>query len=452
MRRLTRSFVASGSYEVGEKQECVLQAFLGTCVGVAVFDTVANVGGLIHLLLPEPASPGSIDQPEKYATTGMPLFLEKLINLGATPENLTAVVAGGALVGPVTPQDIHLDIGGRTAEKAYIALHDAGIKVQRSETGGFFTCSIELNMLNWQCRIEPSGFDAAGPSTSESSPAMADIQRAIESIRPIPQVALKVLRIIKDGEYDIQKITEEVKKDQVISARTIQLCNSAIFTKRHEVVSLDHALVFLGQELFIKLVISAAVRSYYDQSGNGYSLCKGGLYHHAIGTAMIAEKIVVLTKDIPPAIAYTAGLLHDIGKVVLDQYIAAAYPMLYREFQNESADLIKAETRILGLDHTRVGGLLAKKWSLPTALVDVIRFHHEPEKSDNDRPLTTIVYLADLLMSRFHSGLELERIGAARLIERLATLGLSPAHFQSLVDLIPDKVFEPVEEKSENNG
>ena len=452
MRRLTRSFVASGSFEVGKQQGCVLQAFLGTCVGVAVFDTVADVGGLIHLLLPEPASPGSIDQPEKYATTGMPLFLKKLMNLGATPKNMTAVVAGGALVGPVTPQDIHLDIGGRTAENAYIALHDAGIKVQRSETGGFFTCSIELNMLNWQYRIDPSGFDAAGPSASESSPAMADIQRAIESIRPIPQVALKVLRIIKDGEYDIQKITEEVKKDQVISARTIQLCNSAIFTKRHEVVSLDHALVFLGQELFIKLVISAAVKSYYDQSGNGYSLCKGGLYHHAIGTAMIAEKIVVLTKNIPPAIAYTAGLLHDIGKVVLDQYIAAAYPMLYREFQNESADLIKAETRTLGLDHTRVGGLLAKKWSLPSALVDVIRFHHEPEKSQKDRPLTTIVYLADLLMSRFHSGLELERIGAARLVERLATLGLSPAHFQSLVDLIPDKVFEPVEEKSENNG
>lgn len=453
MKRLMRSFVASGSFEVGAKEKRLLQAFLGTCVGVAVVDPVADVGGLIHLLLPEPATPDSAYQPEKYASTGMPMFLKALMDQGATPQNMKAVVAGGALVGPVTPQDIHLDIGGRTAEKAYIALHDAGVTVERSETGGFFTCSIELDMQSWRCHIEPSGFEAEGPSAPESSPKLEseDIQQAIERIRPIPQVALKVLRIIKDDDYDIKRITDEVKKDQVISARTIQLCNSAIFTKRQDVVSLDHALVFLGQDLFIKLVIAAAVKSYYDQSGNGYSLCKGGLYHHAIGTAMIAEKIVSLTNNIPPAIAYTAGLLHDIGKVVLDQYIAAAYPMLYREFQNKSTDLINAETTILGMDHTRVGGILAKKWSLPSALVDVIRFHHEPEQSRNHRPLTTIVYLADLLMSRFHSGLELERIGAARLVERLASLELSPDQFQALVDLIPSQVFEPAEERSDNH-
>jgi HD-like signal output (HDOD) protein/chemotaxis receptor (MCP) glutamine deamidase CheD len=452
MKRLARSFVASGSFEVGDKQERLLQAFLGTCVGVVIIDEVAGVGGLIHLLLPEPVSIGGTDQPGKYATTGMPLFIKRLMDLGATPANMKAVVAGGALVGPLTPQDMHLDIGGRTAEKVYRALHEAGITVERSETGGFFSCTIELDMHAWQCRIEPSGFDVVGGAMPESSPQMADIQQAIETIRPIPQVALKVLRIIKDGDYDIQKITEEVKKDQVISARTIQLCNSAMFSKRHEVVSLDHALVFLGQELFIKLVISAAVKSYYDQCGNGYSLCKGGLYHHAIGTAMIAEKIVGLTKDTVPAIAYTAGLIHDIGKVVLDQYISAAYPMLYREFQNNATDLIEAETRILGMDHTRIGGLLAKKWSLPAPLVEVIRFHHQPEKSSRDRALTTTIYLADLLMSRFHSGLELERMEAARLVERLASLELSPAQFQTLIDIIPMKVFEPAEERSEHNG
>ena len=452
MTRLHRSNVASGSFEVGETQDLLLQAFLGTCVGVAVIDTVAGVGGLIHLLLPEPVSTGGTDQPEKYATSGMPLFLKQLMDRGATPNNMKAVVAGGALVGPLTPLDMNLNIGGRTAEKVYMALHDAGIAVECSETGGFFTCCLELDMKHWECRIEPFGFDAAATPIPESAPVISDIQQAIESIRPIPQVALKVLRIIQDGTYDIRKVAEEVKRDQVISARTIQLCNSAMFAKRHEVVSLDHALVFLGQELFIKLVISAAVQSYYHQCGNGYSLCKGGLYHHAIGTAMIAEKIVGLTKNIAPAVAYTAGLLHDIGKVVLDQYISAAYPMLYREFQNNTADLIEAETRILGMDHTHVGGLLAEKWSLPAPLVDVIRFHHQPEESRSDRSLTTIVYLADLLMSRFHSGLELERMGAARLTDRLASLELSPSHFQTLVDLIPQKVFAPVEERSEDNG
>ncbi|MBC2743974.1 MAG: HDOD domain-containing protein [Desulfosarcina sp.] len=314
--------VASGSFEVGNTQSRLLQAFLGTCVGVAVFDGTAGVGGLIHLLLPEPINPDQVDHPAKYATTGMPLFLNQLMDMSATRENMRAVVAGGALVGPLSPQDMNLNIGGRTAEKVYTALHTQGIAVERSETGGFFTCSIELDMASWTCEIRPAGFDVSFHEPGSIEPVTGDIHQAIETIRPVPQVALKVLRIISEGTYDIDKVADEVKKDQVISARTIQLCNSAMFSKRNDVVSLDHALVFLGQDLFIKLVISAAVQSYYNQSGNGYSLCKGGLYHHAIGTAMIAEKVARLTNSTIPSIAYTAGLLHDIGKVVLDQYIA----------------------------------------------------------------------------------------------------------------------------------
>lgn len=448
---LKKYHVPSGSFETGNSQPRLLQAFLGTCVGVAVFDKTAGVGGLIHLLLPEPVSQMSMDQPEKYATTGMPLFLEQLFNLGATRKNMTAIVAGGALVGPLTPQDMALDIGGRTAENVYTALHNKGISVERAETGGFFTCCIELDMQRWLCEIKPVGFDLVAPHAPEPLPTTADLQQAIESIRPIPQVALKVLRIMEDGSYDIARVAEEVRKDQVISARTIQLCNSAIFTKRHEVVSLDHALVFLGQELFIKLVISAAVQSYYNQSGDGYSLCKGGLYHHAIGTAMVAEKIAATTGKAAPGIAYTAGLLHDIGKVVLDQYITGAYPMLYREFQGRQSEMIDVETRILGMDHTRVGELLARKWSLPSPLTDAIRFHHQPAESRNKDALTTIVYLADLLMSRFHTGLELERMGTGGLTDHLARIDLAAEQFSHLVDLIPGKVFEPQMDTAENN-
>ena len=444
-----KKHVASGSFEVGNTQPRLLQAFLGTCVGVAVFDAAAGVGGLIHLLLPEPANPSRVDQPEKYATTSMPVFLKQLLSQGAARENMQAVIAGGALVGPLTPQDMSLDIGGRTAEKAEAALETEGIAVVRSETGGFFTCCLELDMQRWECRIQPAGFDAENTYGSGSSPALSDVKQAIETIRPIPQVALKVMRIIEEGAYDIDKVAGEVKKDQVIGARTIRLCNSALFTKRHDVISLDHALVFLGQERFIKLVISAAVQSYYNQCGNGYSLCKGGLYHHAIGTAMIAEKIASMTEKASSSVAYTAGLLHDIGKVVLDQYITGAYPMLYREFQDRQSEIIDAEIRVLGMDHTRVGELLAKNWSLPAALTDAIRFHHRPEKSLKNAPLTTIVYLADLLMSRFHTGLELERMGTDNLTDHLAQLDLSTEQFYDLVDLIPGTVFEPVMETTE---
>lgn len=438
--------VASGSFEVGATQSRRLEAFLGTCVGVAVYDAVAGVGGLIHLLLPEPSGDWNVEQPEKYAATGMPLFLNRLLDLGATRAKLEAVVAGGALVGPLTLQDLDLDIGGRTAETVFKVLDNAGVTVVQAETGGFFTCCIELDMQSWTCSIRPAGFDAPDAKSGPAAAAVSDIRQAIEAIRPIPQIALKVLRLIEDGSFDIDQVAAAVGKDQVISARTLQLCNSALFSKRRQIVTLDHALVYLGQELFLKLVISAAVQSYFNQSGNGYSLCKGGLYHHAIGTAVIAEQIAAETQRALPGMAYMAGLLHDIGKVVLDQFIVTTYPMLYREFQDQQSEIIAVENRVLGMDHTRVGELLARQWSLPACLTGVIRFHHQPEQDPGDASLTPIVYLADLLISRFHSGLELERIGTDHLAAQLARLGLSTTRLCELVGRIPANVFQPARE------
>ncbi len=435
--------VAAGSYEIGMTQPRRLQAFLGTCVGVAAFDRVAGVGGLLHLLLPEPVNPRSVDSPEKYATTAMPKFLERLEALGATRANLTAVVAGGALVGPVSRQDMQLDIGGRTTEIALEILDRMAISVDRSETGGFFTCCLELDMQRWTCTIEPAGFEYAGGHRVGSLPTAADIEQAIAAVRPIPQVALKVLRIVEDADYSISRVADIVRKDQVISARTIQLCNSAMFTKRHEVASLDHALVYLGRELFLKLVISAAVQSYFDQVGMGYSLCKGGLYHHAVGTAMVAETIAGVSGVAAAGTAYTAGLLHDIGKVVLDQYIAGAYPILYREIQLRE-DIMDAENRILGVDHTRVGERLARSWALPQRLIRVIRDHHRPAAEQEDEVLTAVVSLADLLMSRLRCDLERERIGAGDLADQLVRIGLNAGQFQELIDRIPDHVFSAV--------
>jgi HD-like signal output (HDOD) protein len=107
----------------------------------------------------------------------------------------------------------------------------------------------------------------------------------------------------------------------------------------------------------------------------------------------------------------------------------------------EANSSLEAERRILGIDHTHVGSELAKKWSFPGSLVDTIRHHHAPEKAGQQHTLIHIVYLADLLMSRFHVGLELERLDTEILSERLTTVGFTLDQFPDIVDLIPVQVF-----------
>jgi putative nucleotidyltransferase with HDIG domain len=436
---MNRHHVSAGSFYIGREQPLILEAFLGTCVGVCLADPTAGVGGLAHFLLPEPTSLQSTFQPEKYASTGMPLFLNALYEAGARSDGLKATIAGGALVGPVDDMDLNLNIGGRTAEIAEALLRAAGIPIEHAETGGFFSCCLRMDMNGWGCRIEPSGIDSPPTSPPAAPPSPAEINRSAERLLPVPQVALKIMRLVEEEEeYDIRTLAAELRKDQVISARTLRLANSVMFATYNRIESIDHALMFLGVNLLMKLVISAAVEAFFDQTESGYSLCKGGLYHHAVGTAVIAEKLAQVTASTKPGLAYSAGLLHDIGKVALDQFMAGAYPLFYRKLiEEKSPDFTRAEQDVFGTTHTEIGRLLAERWSFPESLQEAIAWHHQPERSPRRGELSHVVYLANLLMARFHTGLAIGRQGAEALAPRLAAIGLSSQQLPQIVDLIP---------------
>ncbi len=447
MAHLRMKPVASGSFCISRREPVNLRAFLGTCVGVAIYDETAGIGGLIHLLLPEPPTPGSTFQSEKYAVTGVPRFIKALRDEGATTGNMKATLAGGALIGPVSRQDLNLDIGGRTAELAKSILNREGIEIELSETGGLFASTINLNMETGECRIQPMGEEKSSGKVDFKKPSMADIDHAIERIRPIPQVALKILRMMDDDLCHVSEIAREVRKDQVISARTLKLCNSALFAKKEKIVTLEKALVMLGQKLFLNLIVSAAVAEFYEAVGQGYSLCMGGIYHHAVGTGIIAEKLAEFTGKSPPAQAYTGGLLHDIGKVVLDQYIASGFHLFYRDVHGGSNFLFSEEINI-GITHAEVGGNLAEKWSFPAPLVDTVRHHHYPENAKEAPELVHTVYLADLLMSRFQTGLELDRLNVETLSPRMERIGLSIAQLPEIIDMIPSRLFDSSQESA----
>lgn len=446
---MQRHHVSAGNFYVGPEQPLVLEAYLGTCVGVALVDPDAGVGGIGHFLLPEPVSLESSFQKEKYASSGMPLFLKALYDAGARREGLKATLAGGALVGPVADLDLNLNIGGRTAEVAEQILKLQGIAIDKAETGGFFSCSISLDMQTWACRIEPCGVEKIADPRPASLPTPEQIDRAVEQLQPVPQAALKIMRLIDEEEYDIRTLAGELRRDQVLSARTLRLANSVMFASPNRIESIDHALMYLGVNLLAKFVIAAAVEDFFTQSGSGYSLCKGGLYHHAVGTAVISEKLAKLTTAAKPGLAYTAGLLHDIGKVVLDQFVAGAAPLFYRRLiEDQTVDFTQAEQSLFGTTHSEAGYRLAKKWTFPDSLAEVIRHHHQPEQGGQNLELAHIVFVANVIMSGFHAGLEMEKQDTGALASRLKVIGLSAKQFPQIVDMIPLSVFEAAPESA----
>ncbi len=435
--------IPAGSFKTGRAQPVIYQAFLGTCVGVALYDNKKKIGGLIHIILPEPPSSSSVDYPEKYAATGLPLFIEQLINLGASRENLTATIAGGALVGPVSNLDINLDIGGRSADISQAILKANNIKLKNAETGGFLMSTLNLNMENGETYIEPT-WQQENKNIEKreqySLPTTREIKNTIKTLQPIPQTALKILRMMDSNMHGIDDIVEELATDQVLSGKTLKMCNSVLYTGTHKIDTLKDAVLLLGESLLLRSLITAAVETYYNQTGSSsYSLCKGGLFFHAVSTALTAEKLARMTGKADPGLASIAGLLHDIGRVVLDQYLSNSYPLFFRDMEEESA--LETEKKVIGLTHCDSGKYLAGKWNFSRALSNVVEFHHFPEKAETHKELVSIVFLADLLMSRFNSGLKLEKIKNNQLTSALDILGLSFKDLPKLIDAIPINLF-----------
>jgi putative nucleotidyltransferase with HDIG domain len=296
-------------------------------------------------------------------------------------------------------------------------------------------------MENWEITIKQAGEEKLKSGAEAKIPTPEEIRHAIDHIQPIPQVTLKIFRMINEDDYNVLEIADEVRQDQVISAHTLRVCNSAFFAKTQRIGSLDHALALLGRDIFVKSIISAIVKEFYQIPSSGYSLLKGGIYHHAVGTAVLAERLAEFVGDIQPSIAYTAGLLHDIGKVILDQYITSSYPLFYRSFQKEK-NFLQIEKEILNTDHTEVGSILAESWHFPESIRGAIRHHHHPENEQTFSDIAHVVYLSDLMMSRFHAGFELERMNTDRFIKRIEKIGLTVPQLLQVYDLIPSDITD----------
>ncbi len=193
-----RRLVPSGSLAVHRRRNEVLEAFLGTCIGLTLRDTRAGVAGIIHLLLPKPPGMDSHLANEAYATTGLPLFLAALLREGAQVDRLEACVAGGGLVGGEGTPDPLTDIGGRTVEFVIDFLKDYKIPILKSEVGGSLGCRMALNLADLETQIEFM-LPLVPPShhgEPVTRPTRADIEDRIDRVRPIPQTALRIIRMV----------------------------------------------------------------------------------------------------------------------------------------------------------------------------------------------------------------------------------------------------------------
>jgi putative nucleotidyltransferase with HDIG domain len=219
-----------------------------------------------------------------------------------------------------------------------------------------------------------------------------DIISAAEKLPPFPDIAGRIVSLVK-AMAPIKDIEELVGYDQAIAAKILRLANSSYYGRQCYVSSLKDAILMLGDKRLIQTVMAACATTYYMR---GSSRDERELWEHSVTTALISEIAARRLNYSGIFTLYTAALLHDIGKTILDLYSKIYLQSSLREIGDENGT-VRAERRALGIDHQELGGIIARRWKFPPDIAAAIEHHHNPEKAGRYEEITSLVYLADLV-------------------------------------------------------
>ncbi len=230
-----------------------------------------------------------------------------------------------------------------------------------------------------------------------------EILTAIKSLEPLPQVATRVVEIASHDDVIPRDLVTVIETDAAVTAKVLKLCNSAYYGFRREIGSLPEAANLLGVSTLVNLVLTSCSGRYFRDYGQVDSTTAMHLWEESVVDAIASSLIARLEGQVDKNRAYTAGLLQNVGHLVLARY-ARATSLLVQAEVARGATLLEAETAILGLNHAEIGARLAEKWNFSESLVDPIRHHHAPELAQLDRRLACVTHLGEVVTHSHLSG------------------------------------------------
>ena len=223
-----------------------------------------------------------------------------------------------------------------------------------------------------------------------------NIKEIVEHIKQAPRMSKTtnlLLNKIGEEEHTLKDITDIVEVDSLLTSLALKTANSASYGLNRNIESVEDAIKYLGDTVIAGL--SLGTEKIYSADMSGYAAETGDNWSHSLRTAVAAKYIAKnFTKDIKNQVAYTAGIVHDIGKTILSYYLTDHL----NELDPEILSFEEKEKEFLGITHSEAGYLLSRNWKLPTSIAEVVRYHHSPKDSSEEyRKLVYVVHLADII-------------------------------------------------------
>ena len=280
-----------------------------------------------------------------------------------------------------------------------------------------------------------------------------NMEQVLEKVNKLPEVygiAVRVAKMLNDEMTSANDLAKVISLDQALTIKLLRVCNSAYYGFSRKIVSVGDAISKLGFKTLKSLVFVAISHSVLNREVKGYDLQNGALWTNSISCAVYARYLAKISHYPDPETAFTAGLLRDLGKLIVHEYVGHNYSKILELVTTEHISFSKAEEQILGFNHTQIGSAAAKKWNFPNILVDAISYHHNPDEAINtdceDIKLVYITHIADALTMMLGQGIgndgmmynlelgALEHIGIPQQLENIESLIAELVDLNSEID------------------
>jgi putative nucleotidyltransferase with HDIG domain len=257
------------------------------------------------------------------------------------------------------------------------------------------------------------------------------INAFVKTFPGMPAAALKLLALVDEPDVRVPQIEVILRQDPGLTANLLKLANSAYFGIPSKVGSVRQAVILLGLKRLTQMVIATCTSAILERMVPGYDLPAGELWRHSLAVSVAAEGLVRELKLDAAEEIFTAALLHDVGKIILGQFVQDDYAKIEMALDQGLA-FETAESIVLGTNHAEIGALILSKWSIPEDIVYAVRWHHEPEKAERSNPMLDVVHVANMLCLMIGIGVGREGLSYRPSPVVTARLGIATVHLEKV--------------------
>ncbi|MDP4125483.1 MAG: HDOD domain-containing protein [Bacillota bacterium] len=269
------------------------------------------------------------------------------------------------------------------------------------------------------------------------------VLKRIQALPPLPTSAMRVIALTKNPATSAQELETVIAQDPALAASMLRQANSSYYGYARRISSVQEAIVVLGFQATQGLAMASAVAPFLKTGLSGYDMEQEGLWKHSMLTAMTARRLCQNLKLPFGDVAFTAGLLHDIGKLIIAVYVQEVGPYLLKKVSEAKVSYVEIEEKVIGYTHATVGGMLAKRWNLPEDLVTAISNHHDPSGAENYTKLTNVIHVANGLANSLGMGGGVDSFLNPLLQESLEDLTLKELDLELLISSLGDLLIDP---------